>query len=166
MLVCAMNPCPCGYYGSDVRKCSCKADAISRYLAKISGPLLDRIDMHVEVPSLTFDEMSNPEPSESSALIRERVIRAREFAARRFANVEFIPNGSLDAGATREFCVPDEAGKMIMKKAMEKIGLSARGYDRILRVARTIADLAGSEQITAAHVAEAVQLRALDRKYW
>ena len=166
MLVCAMNPCPCGYYGSDVRKCSCKADAISRYLAKISGPLLDRIDMHVEVPSLTFDEMSNPEPSEPSALIRERVIRAREFAARRFTDGAFIPNGSLDAGATREVCVPDEAGKMILKKAMEKIGLSARGYDRILRVARTIADLAGSEQITAAHVAEAVQLRALDRKYW
>ncbi|MBE6560685.1 MAG: ATP-binding protein [Ruminococcaceae bacterium] len=166
MLVCAMNPCPCGYYGSDVRQCSCKREAISKYLAKISGPLLDRIDMHVEVPALTFDEMSTTERAEPSAAIRERVIRAREFAAKRFPDGNPIPNGSLDAAATRDMCVPDDAGKMIMKKAMEKMGLSARGYDRILRVARTIADLAGSEQITAAHVAEAVQLRALDRKYW
>jgi len=166
MLVAAMNPCPCGYYGSEIRKCGCSRDAISRYLAKISGPLLDRIDMHVEVPSLTFEEMSTTDTAEPSAAIRERVMRAREFAARRFGDSPMIPNGALTPPQIREMCVLDEAGKAIMQRAMEKIGLSARGYDRILRVARTVADLAGSEAITAVHVAEAVQLRALDRKYW
>ena len=166
MLVCAMNPCPCGYYGSDVRQCTCKKDAIAKYLAKISGPLLDRIDMHVEVPSLTFDEMSRAEKEEPSAAIRERVVRAREFAARRFADGNGVPNGMLTPAQIQEMCIPDEAGKAILRRAMDKMGLSARGYDRILRVSRTIADLAGSEAITAAHVAEAVQLRALDRKYW
>lgn len=166
MLVCAMNPCPCGYYGSDVRQCTCKKDAISKYLAKISGPLLDRIDMHVEVPSLSFDEMSRTEKEEPSAAIRERVVRAREFAARRFTDGNAVPNGMLTPAQIQEMCIPDEAGKAILRRAMDKMGLSARGYDRILRVSRTIADLAGSEAITAAHVAEAVQLRALDRKYW
>jgi len=163
MLVCAMNPCPCGYYGSDVRVCTCRREDIKRYLSRISGPLLDRIDMHVEVPSLTFEEMSGTERAEPSAAIRERVVRAREFAA---ARGQAGPNGKLDPAQIHETCVLDEAGLSIMKRAMEKMGLSARGYDRILRVARTIADLAASETITAAHVAEAVQLRALDRKYW
>ncbi|MGM9653342.1 MAG: YifB family Mg chelatase-like AAA ATPase [Eubacteriales bacterium] len=165
MLVCAMNPCPCGYYGSELRPCSCRREAISKYLAKISGPLLDRIDIHVEVPSLTFEEMSGAQASEPSAAIRERVVRAREFAAKR-AGGQSVPNGALTPAETQRICVLDEAGKAIMRRAMDKIGLSARGYDRILRVARTIADLAGSETITAAHAAEAVQLRALDRKYW
>ncbi len=162
MLVCAMNPCPCGYYGSDVRPCTCRRDAITKYLSRISGPLLDRIDMHVEVPSLTFGEMSTDEPAEPSAAIRERVIRARDAAERR----QGCPNGKLEAAQIRRQCVLDDAGRSVMQRAMEKMGLSARGYDRILRVSRTIADLAGSETISAAHVAEAVQLRALDRKYW
>jgi len=166
MLICAMNPCPCGYYGSEVRQCGCRREAITKYLAKISGPLLDRIDMHVEVPALTFEEMSTQERGESSAVIRERVMRAREFAAERFAGRTPVPNGNLAPAEIREMCVLDDAGQMIMRRAMEKMGLSARGYDRILRVARTIADLAGSEAIAAPHVAEAVQLRALDRKYW
>ena len=166
MLVCAMNPCPCGYYGSEVRPCSCRRDAISKYLAKISGPLLDRIDMHVEVPALTFEEMSTTERAEPSSAIRERVIRAREFAAARFVGGEMIPNGALSPAQVRDMCVPDEAGSRILRRAMDKMGLSARGYDRILRVARTIADLDQSENIAAQHVAEAVQLRALDRKYW
>ncbi len=162
MLVCAMNPCPCGYYGSDVRPCTCRRDAITKYLSRISGPLLDRIDMHVEVPSLTFGEMSGDEPAELSAAIRERVIRARDAAERR----QGCPNGKLEAAEIRRRCVLDDAGRSVMQRAMEKMGLSARGYDRILRLSRTIADLAGSETIAAAHVAEAVQLRALDRKYW
>jgi len=166
MLVCAMNPCPCGYYGSEVRKCSCRRENITKYLAKISGPLLDRIDMHVEVPSLTFEEMSATERAEPSSAVRERVVRAREFAARRFAAGHVIPNGALSPAEIRDMCRLDDAGQMIMRRAMEKMGLSARGYDRILRVARTIADLDESAEIAARHVAEAVQLRALDRKYW
>lgn len=166
MLVCAMNPCPCGYYGSELRPCSCKKETIARYLAKISGPLLDRIDMHVEVPALTFEEMSGTERAEPSAAIRERVIRARAFAATRFAPGEAVPNGALSPSQVRDMCVPDDAGRAILRRAMEKMGLSARGYDRILRVARTIADLDESESIAAHHIAEAVQLRALDRKYW
>ena len=162
ILVCAMNPCPCGYYGSSVKKCTCKRDDITRYLQKISGPLLDRIDMHVEVPALSFDEMNRRTESEPSSAIRERVIRAREFAAKR----QNVPNGRMSPAEIREYCRIDEAGQNILRAAMEKLGLSARGYDRILRVSRTIADLAGSETIAAAHVAEAVQLRALDRKYW
>lgn len=166
MLVCAMNPCPCGYYGSEIRQCTCKKEAIHRYLAKISGPLLDRIDMHVEVPALTFEEMSTPARAEPSAAIRERVVRAREFAAKRFAPGAAVPNGALSPAEIRDMCVLDAAGLAILRHAMDKMGLSARGYDRILRVARTIADLAASENITVTHVAEAVQLRALDRKYW
>jgi hypothetical protein len=131
MLVCAMNPCPCGYYGSDVRQCTCKKDAIAKYLAKISGPLLDRIDMHVEVPSLTFDEMSRAEKEEPSAAIRERVVRAREFAARRFADGNGVPNGMLTPAQIQEMCIPDEAGKAILRRAMDKMGLSARGYDHM-----------------------------------
>ena len=160
-----MNPCPCGYYGSSVRPCTCRREAISKYLAKISGPLLDRIDIQIEVPSLTFEEMSTAEHAEPSSAIRERVVCAREFAASR-AGGQSVPNGELTPADTQRICVLDDAGKSIMRRAMDTMGLSARGYDRILRVARTIADLAGSETIAAAHVAEAVQLRALDRKYW
>ncbi len=166
VLLAAMNPCPCGNYGSDRQPCTCSKDAIRKYLAKISGPLLDRIDMHVMVPPVDFKEMSDNTPGESSEAMRERVLRAREFAGRRFAGNFFRPNGALSPAETREMCTPDASGLAVMKMAMEKMGLSARGYDRLLRVARTIADLAGSEAVTGAHVAEAIQLRSLDRKYW
>lgn len=162
-MIAAMNPCPCGNFGSGQQPCTCTAEMRHRYLSKISGPLLDRIDMHIRVSAVSFSEMSDTTPGESSAVIRERVIRAREFAARRFAGETPVPNGALSPAQTREMCTPDAAGLSVMKMAMEKMGLSARGYDRLLRVARTIADLAGSETVTASHVAEAIQMRSLDR---
>ena len=163
MLVCAMNPCKCGYYGSGVRKCTCKKSDIQKYLSRISGPLLDRIDIQIEVPALSFEELSGKNEAESSADIRRRVAAAREMAEKRQGGV---CNARLDSSGVREFCTPDSAGIAVIKGAFDHMGMSARAYDRILRVARTAADLAGKEQIDASHVAEAIQLRSLDRKYW
>jgi len=136
---------------------------IQKYLSRISGPLLDRVDIQVEMPALSFDELSEKELSEPSEIIRERVTAAREIATARQGGQ---PNAHLDSAGVREFCTPDDAGSAVMKSAFERMGMSARAYDRVLRVARTIADLAGAEKIGAAHIAEAVQLRSLDRKYW
>ena len=166
MLVCAMNPCKCGYFGSKIRECTCKKEDIKKYLAKISGPLLDRIDIQVELPALEYAELSQKGESEPSAAVRERVIAAREFAAERFRDVDISCNAAMTTTHIRKFCALDAAGDKILKSAFEAMGMSARGYDRILRVARTIADLDRSESITARHIAEAVQLRSLDRKYW
>ncbi len=168
MLVCAMNPCRCGYYGHPTRKCTCKAEDIKKYLSKISGPLLDRIDIQIEVPSISFDEISDPTPAESSEEIRERVNNARAFARRRFEknSQEAKANGSLSAADVRTYCTTDEEGHELLKAAFTSLGLSARGHDRLLRVARTIADLEESERIKAQHIAEAIQLRSLDRKYF
>ncbi len=163
MLVCAMNPCKCGYFGSGVRKCTCKPMDIQKYLSRISGPLLDRVDIQVEMPALSFDELSDKEKSESSAVIRERVTKARDIATKRQNG---LANAHLDTSGVREFCTPDDAGVAVIKSAFERMGMSARAYDRVLRVARTIADLAGDESVGAVHVAEAIQLRSLDRKYW
>jgi len=168
MLVCAMNPCRCGYFGHPTRPCSCKPTEIQKYMSKISGPLLDRIDIQIEVPSLSFEDLADNTPAEGSEAIRERVNAARNFAASRFQKdgLNLHANSAMTAPDIRKYCKLDESGTAILKAAFDSMGLSARGHDRILRVARTIADLAGCENITAVHIAEAIQLRSLDRKYW
>ena len=168
MLVGAMNPCRCGYYGHPTHKCTCKKGDVSRYISRISGPLLDRMDIQIEVPSLTYEEISSKSaPAESSAEIRKRVIAARRFAAERMKGEErtIYCNAQLDAAGIRKYCNPDEGANKLLEQAYRTLGLSARGYDRIMRVARTIADLAASETIRMEHIAEAIRLRALDRKY-
>ncbi len=177
-LVCAMNPCRCGYYGHPTHLCTCSKQDIHKYLSKISGPLLDRIDIQIEVPSLTFEELTSQDTkSETSLDIRKRVVAARKLAAERIKALAASPDGDAPSrGVTcnadltprliRKFCTPDASATRILEGAFTNMGLSARGYDRILRVARTIADLDGAETISARHVAEAVQLRTLDRKYW
>lgn len=166
MLICAMNPCKCGYYGSKVKKCTCKKEDIKRYLSKISGPLLDRIDIQVEMPAVQFAELSEKSGGETSDAVRQRVIAARNTASARFAGENILCNSQMNTRQIRRWCELDENGQMILEKSFNSMGMSARGYDRILRVARTIADLDGCEKISAAHIAEAIQLRSLDRKYW
>ena len=167
MLLCAMNPCKCGYRGHPTIPCKCKPDDVRRYLARISGPLLDRIDIQVEMPALTAEELSSMRVGESSAVIRERVNAARAFSARRFNDGSGVYcNAKMTARHLREHCALDKEATDLMNTAYETIGLSARGYDRILKVARTVADLAESERITAMHIAEAIRLRTLDRSYF
>lgn len=167
MLLCAMNPCKCGYRGHPTHPCTCKTIDVQRYLARISGPLLDRIDIQVEMPSLSKEEIAGMSVGESSATIRNRVNEARKFSAKRFNDGSGVYcNAKMTARQIRDYCVLDESASKLLSDAYETIGLSARGYDRILKVARTIADLAGSETITAMHVGEAIQLRSLDRNYF
>ena len=167
MLVGAMNPCRCGYYGHPTHPCTCKPMDVKRYISRISGPMLDRMDIQIELPSLSYDEISAPDASaESSAVIRERVTAARAFARERMGNDAVFCNAQLDAAGIHKYCRLDDAASALLKAAYDRMGLSARGYDRILRVARTIADLDQSELIGASHIAEAIQLRSLDRKYW
>ena len=165
-LVCAMNPCPCGYYGTGVRKCTCSRAEVTRYLNKISGPLLDRIDIHIEVPAVQYEELSSSIPAESSAEIRKRVNKARRVQLERFKGLDISANARIPTGKLHEFCALDDKADALLKKAFEKLGLSSRAYSKILKVSRTIADLEGSETIKQSHVAEAVQYRSLDRKYW
>ncbi len=165
-LVCAMNPCPCGYYGSEDHTCTCTPAAIERYQAKISGPLLDRIDLQIEVPAVSFTEITGEPDSTTSVEVRKRVNAARAFAAERLSAVGATCNGRLSGEETKTLCIYTDEAREILSQAFERLGLSARGYDRILRVSRTIADLAGSEFIEAEHILEAIQLRALDRKYF
>jgi len=197
-LIAAMNPCPCGYYGDVYRQCSCTPGNVSKYQKKISGPLLDRIDLHVEVPRLSEEELLQARPGESSAAIRERVCRAREVQAARFAaplppvegeedpsvpphpadQIAAMPRASASKSRSlycnaqmgpreiRAYCSPGDDVKSLLRAAIQQLGLSARAYDRLLKVARTIADLAGSRGIKTAHVAEAIQYRSLDRKFW
>ena len=166
MLVCAMNPCPCGYYGDPTHHCTCSKAAVERYLGKISGPLLDRIDMRVEVPALSFEELESKTPAESSASVRERVNRARKIARERYREYGVSCNGALSGALTKKMCVMDEGAKACMKESFQALQLSARGYDRILRLARTIADLEGAELISENHILEAVQYRVSSEKYF
>lgn len=167
MLIASMNPCPCGYYNHPEKDCVCPAGAVQRYLNKISGPLLDRIDLHIEVTPVSFDQMTSNRPSESSDQIRERVIKAREIQIERFKNHKGIySNSMMPSQMVKEICEISPSGKTLLKTAMEKLGLSARAYDRILKVSRTIADLSASTDIKIEHLAEAIQFRSLDRENW
>ncbi|PWK72474.1 magnesium chelatase family protein [Mucilaginibacter oryzae] len=167
MLVASMNPCPCGYYNHPEKECICPPGMVQKYLSKISGPLLDRIDLHVEVTPVNFSELSSDRAAEKSELIRERVIKAREVQVKRFGNrADLHANAQMNSQMVREQCKIDVAGQALLKRAMEKLGLSARAYDRILKVSRTIADLAGSEEIKLEHLAEAIHFRSLDREGW
>lgn len=165
MLVGAMNPCRCGHYGDPSHPCTCHPMEVRRYISRVSGPLLDRMDVQVEMPALSYDEISRTEPEESSASIRERVLAARKFSQKRGGGA-FECNAKLDSAGVRQFCVTDTEASKLLRNAYDNLGLSARGYDRVLRVARTIADMSQSELIRAPHIAEAIQLRSLDRKYW
>ena len=166
MLVCAMNPCPCGYYGHPTRKCTCPNGAPAKYLSKVSGPLLDRLDIHIEVPQVDFKKLSDDEPAESSAEIKKRVNEARKIQQERLKGTGISCNGKMTPSQTRQFCKLDEQSKNLLEKSFEALGLSARAYDKILRVARTIADLDKSENIELEHITEAIQYRSLDRKFW
>ena len=168
MLVCAMNPCPCGNYGNPHAECTCTPVQIQKYMGKISGPLLDRIDIHIEVPSVKVTELAQKKPGEQSSSIRQRVIRARDFQLQRFSShhKNIFSNARMQSKEIREFCKIDSAGEELLKMAMEKLGLSARAYDRILKVSRTIADLSLSENILSQHLSEAIQYRSLDRNMW
>ncbi len=166
MLVCAMNPCKCGFYGHPVKECTCSRGLIDKYLSRVSGPLLDRMDIQIEVPSLSYDKLSDTRKAESSERIRERVMAARRIMEERYRGTGIVANGDLTPAMIREYCRLDESAQQVMKNAFDVLGLSARGYDRILRVARTVADMDASEDIKKEHVAQAVQFRNLDKKYW
>ena len=167
MLICSMNPCPCGNYGNPLKECTCTPANIQRYLSKISGPLLDRIDLHVEVPAVKYQELSSRRKGESSEQIRQRVVAARMVQEKRFSGVKGVfKNADMNSKLIREFCHLDEPSQQLLKIAMDKMGFSARGYDRILKVSRTIADLADSAEIKPEHISEAVQYRGLDKEYW
>ncbi|HEX6169197.1 MAG TPA: YifB family Mg chelatase-like AAA ATPase [Chitinophagaceae bacterium] len=167
MLIASMNPCPCGFFNHPEKECTCPPGAVQKYLNKISGPLLDRIDLHVEVTPVPFNELSSAKNSDNSTVIRERVIKAREMQAERYKNNPGIYcNAQISSKMLKEICVIDNVGQNLLKAAMEKLNLSARAYDRILKVSRTIADLNGSEKIKPEHLAEAIQYRSLDREGW
>ena len=167
LLMAAMNPCPCGYYNHPTRECSCAPGIVQKYLNRISGPLMDRIDLHVEVTPVSFNELSSERKSENSATIRERVIKAREMQAKRFTGKDGLYcNAQMEAQMVQEICSITDVGKNLLNRAMQKLNLSARAYNRIIKVSRTIADLAGSEEIKTEHLAEAIQFRSLDREDW
>ena len=166
-LIASMNPCPCGYYNHPTKECTCAAGAVFRYMNRISGPLMDRIDLHIEVTPVALEELSSDRVEESSATIRERVIRAREIQTARFEGIEGVhTNAMMNSRMVREYCPLDSAARTLLERAMERLKLSARAYDRIIKVARTIADLAGEAQIAPSHIAEAITYRSLDRESW
>ena len=166
MFVASMNPCPCGYYGSKDKECTCTPEAISRYMGKISGPLLDRIDIQVEVSQVKYKKLASEDRIETSEEIKKRVDKARKIQLERYKKDGIYSNSELTPSLSNIYCKLDLKSKEIVQNAFDKLGLSARAYGRILKVARTIADLDGKENIEAKHIAEAIQYRSLDRKYW
>jgi len=166
MLVAAMNPCPCGFFGHPTKACTCTAQSIAKYRTKLSGPLLDRIDIHVEMPSVTYTALRARAGGDSSALIRERVQAARARQTARFHGTTTRCNAHMTSAAVKKWCALSADAQQVLKQIMDELGFSARAYDKIQRVARTIADLDASEHIQQQHVLEAAQHRNLDRKYW
>ncbi|MGH9801341.1 MAG: YifB family Mg chelatase-like AAA ATPase [Blastocatellia bacterium] len=166
MLVAAMNPCNCGFYGDPTRECRCTPPQVQRYISKISGPLLDRIDIHINVPAVKVSELSAQDSGEGSAEIRQRVVRVRKMQQQRFIGEHVFCNAQMPPRLIRKYCQLDTPSQQLLERAMMKLGLSARAYDRILKVSRTIADLEGVERIEEKHISEAVQYRTLDRSYW
>ena len=166
MLIASMNPCPCGYYGSRDKNCSCSDKQINNYINKISGPLLDRFDIHVEVEAVEYSKLEKSESEETSEEIRKRVNRAREVGKERYKKYGIYSNSELTPELTEKYCRLGEKEKKVLKDAFDKMGFSARAYGRILKVARTIADLSEKERIEVKHIAEAIKYRELDRKYW
>ncbi|MBX2984216.1 MAG: YifB family Mg chelatase-like AAA ATPase [Flavobacteriales bacterium] len=166
MLVAAMNPCPCGFHNHPERECVCAPGVVQKYLNKISGPLLDRIDIHIEVTPVAFTELASERQTEKSESVRERVVQARKVQEQRYRGTKMHSNAQISTQQLRKYCRVDATGQALLQKAMERLGLSARAYDRILKVARTIADLAGSNDIRTEHLAEAIQYRSLDREGW
>lgn len=166
MLIASMNPCPCGYFGSQEKKCSCKPEQIKKYVNRVSGPLLDRIDIHIEVNQVKYEQLEQKERTETSQEIRNRVNQARKIQLERYQRYHIFSNSELNSKLMEKFCELNSKSKRILEIAFDKLGLSARAYNRILKVARTIADLEACEKMQERHVAEAIQYRSLDRKYW
>lgn len=166
MMVASMNPCPCGYFGSKQRQCRCGQHEIRRYLDRVSGPLLDRIDIQIEVDAVPVKEISTGSAAESSAVVAQRVRKAREIQQMRYRGEGIHCNAQLDARLTKRYCALTPEATQVLHMAVDRMGMSMRAYGRVLKVARTIADLAGESSISTAHVAEAIQYRELDEKYW
>lgn len=166
MFVASMNPCPCGYFGSKDKECTCSPTSIEKYMGKISGPLLDRIDIQIEVSPVKYQKLEAEERAESSETIKQRVNKARKIQQKRYKEVGIYANSQLTPKLVNKYCKLDKESKEILKSAFERLGLSARAHGRILKVARTIADLDGKENIDSSHIAEAIQYRSLDKKYW
>jgi magnesium chelatase family protein len=166
MMVAAMNPCPCGFRGDPRRQCHCNPMAIERYMGRISGPLLDRMDIHIEVPAVPFRELSDKSTGTTSDMMREQVLRARAIQRERFGGNTLKGNGRMSPRDIRTHCTLAPEAEQLLKQAMEQMGLSARAHDKILRIARTIADLEGEPRIGLTHLSEAINYRALDRSYW
>ena len=165
MVICAMNPCPCGYYGHPTRPCTCSTGVAQRYLNRVSGPLIDRLDIHINVPPVDFENLSGTNKAESSAEIKKRVEKARAIQHKRFEGTTITCNAKMDAASTRKYCKMTESSLMILKTAFERLSLSARAYDKVLRIARTIADLEDAEIIETHHITEAIQYRSFDRDF-
>ena len=166
MLVASMNPCPCGYYGSNLKECTCSAEQISKYINKLSGPLLDRIDIHVEVHPVKYNELTAERPNETSSEIKQRVNKAKKIQLERYSNDAIYSNSQLTTKLIKKYCKLTKDCEKLLERAFNTLNLSARAYERILKLARTIADLDESEEIKINHLAEAIQYRSLDRKYW